>query len=251
MGCWLWRIARRHSSPALSRLEQKIAATTAAAGRQAGARIQGIAGSDAATLTPSSYPLSTTPPEKNSTCPDVSFYSFGTIKTATALGGGLLIVHATDPPAQAPPPLHGHPLYARLAHLASHTLSAAAQQSTGDLLFRLARAGALHALSTPLACGVLASVLGPERYDREVTRWTRGFPAKDEAVRFLICGQRACRARPMPRLSSHASIYTPQQTGAPPPPPAPAPPRRASPPAAAARKGGEGPLVPAGTVRLC
>ena len=69
MGCWLWRIARRHSSPALSRLEQKIAATTAAAGRQAGARIQGIAGSDAATLTPSSYPLSTTPPEKKQHLP--------------------------------------------------------------------------------------------------------------------------------------------------------------------------------------
>lgn len=65
MGCWLWRIVRRHSSPALSRLEQKIGATTAAAaGRQAGGRIQDIAGSDAATLTPSPYLLSTTHKKK-------------------------------------------------------------------------------------------------------------------------------------------------------------------------------------------
>lgn len=159
----------------------------------------------------SSSPSSTDADEDSRNArPDVSFYSFGTIKTATALGGAVVVVHPTaalsereedkatqapiPPPTPLPLPLlmlmRGRPLYHRLAHLER---SLPATQTSGELLFKLARTSALHVLSTPGACGLLSSLLGPQVYDEQVTRWTRGFPARDEAglVRML-------RRRPHP-----------------------------------------------------
>ncbi len=133
---------------------------------------------------------------------DVSFYSFGTIKTATALGGGVMVLHHPHAAeekegegGEQPPLLRGRPLLDRLRRLQQTSLSSIAPQSTPEVLARVLKAAALHALSTPAACGLLAALLGPAQYDEQLTRWTRGFPAKDEAGLF-----RLLRRRPHPAV---------------------------------------------------
>ncbi len=114
---------------------------------------------------------------------DISLYSFGTIKTATALGGALVVARGAKSKEEE--------LLVRMRRTEAQYVS-----SPNDVWWKLGRAAFLHTLSTPLLCGLVIRLLG-KHYDRTVTAWTRGFPAADEAAFF-----RALRRRLHPALLS-------------------------------------------------
>jgi perosamine synthetase len=110
---------------------------------------------------------------------DVSMFSFGTIKTCTALGGAVLVVR--DPPTAA------------AMAVAESRLPV---QSTRRYLANVAKAAVLHAWSTPALCGLLAGCLAwtPWGYDAIITGAVRSFPARDDDEFFRLIRQRPCVA---------------------------------------------------------
>ncbi len=95
---------------------------------------------------------------------DVTMFSFGIIKTATAFGGGVLV--ARDPA-----------LIRRIRELRD----ALPMQSRRSYLFRVIRSGALRAFSSPLAFGLALSVLRWTGTDPDelLSRGTRGVSGPD------------------------------------------------------------------------
>jgi perosamine synthetase len=95
---------------------------------------------------------------------DATMLSFGPIKTATALGGGAILVGDQH-------------LRERIRNLRD----AAPTQGTGDLARRVARCSLLKALSSPLVFGTAVSLLGPLGVDIDgfLSRSSRSFRNAD------------------------------------------------------------------------
>lgn len=107
---------------------------------------------------------------------DASLYSFGPIKTATALGGGIVLVANAE-------------VRERMQHLAESW----PQQSTSSYAVRVAKMGLLKLLSYPLLFTLLVRVveLTGRDADAVVGHSARGFP---DAELFAALRQRPCPA---------------------------------------------------------
>jgi dTDP-4-amino-4,6-dideoxygalactose transaminase len=95
---------------------------------------------------------------------DVSMFSFGTIKTATALGGACLQIRDSNLRREMQTRQARHPVQRRVA-----------------FLWRLLKYAVLKGLSTRLACALLvrlANVLGRD-YDQAINHLARGFAGDD------------------------------------------------------------------------
>jgi len=95
---------------------------------------------------------------------DVALFSFGPIKTATAVGGGLARVRDDD-----------------VRHEMLRLAAGMPMQRRTDQLRRLVKFGLLNALASPRAFGLVVralDVLGPG-HDAVLQRLTRGFPGPD------------------------------------------------------------------------
>eukprot|EP00903_Cladosiphon_okamuranus_P006970 g6784.t1 len=105
---------------------------------------------------------------------DATFFSFGVIKRATALGGG--VAHIRDAAV----------LSAMLRHEAEYPT-----QSTVAYLRRVLKCSMLHAFSTPLLYGIIiraVRLLGID-HDEVVMKLSKGFPKKGlmKAIRHRAC----------------------------------------------------------------
>jgi perosamine synthetase len=103
-------------------------------------------------------------PDRLPTATDAALYSFGPIKTATALGGALVRVAESA-------------LRGRMKEIQG----AYPRQSRWSLLLRLLKFAALHAASSRPVCGVLVATLRAlgQDYDRIFAGLFRGFPGED------------------------------------------------------------------------
>ena len=104
---------------------------------------------------------------------DVVFFSFGTIKTATALGGGIAIVRGEDN--------EGGRGVANGMRRVQSTLYT--QQSNQDYLIKVFKCTLLQLISmSPVACGIVLSILkfAGVDYDKFVTCAVRGFRDTDQ-----------------------------------------------------------------------
>jgi dTDP-4-amino-4,6-dideoxygalactose transaminase len=96
---------------------------------------------------------------------DVSMFSFGVLKTRTALGGAVLLVRDVELRRRMRARLEAWPSSSRL-----------------EFGLKIARVAAIKALSTPIAYGLLARgcARAGADFDRIVNRAVRGFPARTE-----------------------------------------------------------------------
>ncbi|MBI1949535.1 MAG: DegT/DnrJ/EryC1/StrS family aminotransferase [Deltaproteobacteria bacterium] len=110
---------------------------------------------------------------------DLAMFSFGTLKTCTALGGALARVR--DPA-----------LRARMAEIQTCW----PRQRTGAFVAKLARAAAFLVAQHPLVYGLLAHAiaLGGESIGAVLRRATRGFPAGDVVELLSLLRKRPCAA---------------------------------------------------------
>jgi dTDP-4-amino-4,6-dideoxygalactose transaminase len=105
-------------------------------------------------------------PYRGSSFSDIVFVSFGVIKTSTALGGAVSIVHS-------------HDVYTKMKQLQMRYKQ---KTSTYFLIHRVLKCSFLHWVShSPLLCGILCKlcqhILGDaSSYDRIITNSIKGFP---------------------------------------------------------------------------